>query len=94
MKKYLRGKIISTKMQQSAVVEVEVWKTHPIYQKRYRRKSHYLADNPENKYQLGMIIEMEETAPISKNKHWRITKEVTTLQEETNTKKKKAKPSK
>lgn len=82
MKKVLNGKIVSTKMQRTAVVEVEIWKVHPLYGKRYRQKSRYLADNPEDQYQMGEKVQIEETAPMSKLKRWRIIKAVANIQED------------
>jgi len=76
MKKVLQGSVIDTKMSQTAVVEVEAWKTHRLYKKRYRRTKRYLADNPDNQYQAGDKVTIAESRPISKLKHWRIIAKV------------------
>jgi len=51
---------------------VEVLKEHPRYRKRYRIQHKYLADNPDNKYQAGDRVVIEECRPLSRRKRWRI----------------------
>ena len=70
MNKRFIGKIISTKMQETAVVEVEMWKTHRIYKKRYRTSNKLKAHNPENKYTVGQEVTIQETRPLSKTKNF------------------------
>lgn len=72
MKKLKTGTVVSDKMQNSAVVEVELWKTHRIIGKRYRRTVRYLVDNPDNAAKTGDAVTIEETRPLSRHKHWRI----------------------
>lgn len=74
MKKNQFGIIVSDKMEQSAVVEVEVWKTHRILKKRYKRHEKYLVHNPENKFKAGDLVEISESKPISHRKRWTITR--------------------
>ena len=76
MKKTQIGFITSDKMDQSAVVEVAVWKTHPIIKKRYQRHQKYLVHNPENSFKLGDQVEIVETKPLSKRKRWTITRKL------------------
>ncbi len=71
-KKKLTGVVVSAKMNNSAVVSVEVLKEHPRYRKRYRIQHKYLADNPDNKYQAGDRVVIEECRPLSRRKRWRI----------------------
>ncbi len=73
-KRNLTGIIISDKMDQTAVVAVEVWKEHPRYRKRYRVKKKYLADNPQNQHKVGDKVVVEECRPLSRRKCWRIIK--------------------
>lgn len=76
-KKQLTGKIISTKMPKTAVVEVESVKEHPKYKKRYKIHKKYKADVSAGEYQLGDIVLIEETRPISKDKKWKVVKKIT-----------------
>lgn len=72
MKKRLTGVVVSDKMNQTVVVQVDVVKEHPLYGKKYRARKKFSVDNPENKAQLGQQVEFEECRPISKTKKWRI----------------------
>ncbi len=67
------GKVVSTKMTKTAVVLIESKKTHPLYRKSFLRTKKYLADD-----QLGVkdgdLVEIVKIRPISKRKHWKVTK--------------------
>lgn len=90
MAKVMIGKITSDKMTNTAVVEVEMWKTARIIGKRYRVKNHFLAHNADNQYKLGDAVKIEETRPLSKLKRWRIV-ELVSLNTNVNVKSKPAK---
>ncbi len=64
---------MSVKMQKTAVVLVESKKTHPIYRKSFKFSTKFLVDDPFE-VTLGDVVIFEKIAPISKRKHWRITK--------------------
>lgn len=69
------GRVVSVKMKNTAAVLVEARKQHPLYKKSFLRSKKYLADD-----QLGVdegdIVEIIKVAPISRHKHWKITKVV------------------
>lgn len=67
-KKILTGKVISTKMQETAVILVERTKCHPKYKKQYKISKKYLAHNSKNNYKINQIVNIKETKPFSKNK--------------------------
>ncbi|QQG43644.1 MAG: 30S ribosomal protein S17 [Candidatus Daviesbacteria bacterium] len=67
------GRVISNKMQKSAVVLLEFSVKHPLYQKVFARSKRYLVDDPMG-VKLGDIVEFVKVKPISKNKHWQIVK--------------------
>lgn len=69
------GRVVSTKMAKTAVVIIESVKTHPLYKKSYIWSEKYLVDDPFS-VKEGDLVEFVKTAPISKRKHWRITKVV------------------
>jgi small subunit ribosomal protein S17 len=59
-------------MEKTAVVEA-VWKQrHRLYGKQMRRVARYRVHDPSNQCQVGDLVRIEETRPISKTKHWRI----------------------
>lgn len=76
MKKKFIGQVISKKTDKTAVVEVSLFKTHPIYKKRYRRTKKIMAHDPQNSFREGQIVEIVETRPISARKSWLITREI------------------
>lgn len=69
-KKTLQGTIASTKMQETAVVATRRLVTHPKYKKRYWVSKKYKAHNPENRYKEGQTVTIQESRPLSKEKHW------------------------
>ena len=71
--KRLVGKVVSDKMQKSAVVSVERWLTHPMYHKRFRRTHKFVVAN-EIDAKTGDKVEMAEIRPMSKLKHFKISK--------------------
>lgn len=76
MKRTQVGKIVSDKMQETAVIEVVVWKTHRVFGKRYQRNHRFMAHNPANTYKLGDTVEIAETRPISRHKSWLIVRKI------------------
>ena len=71
MKKELIGKVVSDKMEKSAVVEVERFKMHPLYKKRFRRTKKYTVHD-EIGVKVGDLVKIRETRPISKTKRFKI----------------------
>lgn len=67
------GRIVSTKTKNTATVLVTRTAKHPLYKKTFVRSKKYLAVN-ELEVKLGDIVEMIKVRPVSKKKHWRITK--------------------
>jgi len=68
----LTGKVISDKMNKTIVVEVEYLKKHSLYRKSIRRHKHFKAHDEENACKVGDTVRIEESRPISKEKHWRL----------------------
>ena len=66
------GSVVRVKQDKTAVVEM-VWKQrHRLYRKQVRRVARFYVHDPENICQLGDLVRVEETRPISKTKHWRL----------------------
>ena len=72
----VRGVVVSTKMDKTAVVQVETRKKHPKYKKTIRRHKKYLCHDEEESAGLNDIVEIMPTRPYSKRKRWRISKVV------------------
>lgn len=69
------GRVVSTKMDQTAVVVVETKKMHPLYKKRVKKTKKYHAHD-ELGVKEGDLVKIIETRPISKTKKWKIVEKV------------------
>ena len=68
----LQGKVVSTRMDKTAVIEVDRFKPHPLYSKRMRVTKKYFAHDPEGVCTVGDLIVINPCAPISKNKYFKV----------------------
>ncbi len=69
------GRVVSTKMKNTATVLVERVAKHPLYKKAYVQTKRYLAEAGAE-IKDGDLVEMIKVRPISKNKHWKVLKVV------------------
>jgi len=76
-KKKLQGIVVSDKMQKTVVVLVERVKEHPKYKRRYKIHKKYKAHDENKEYKAGDKVIIEETIPISKDKHFIVVKKIT-----------------
>ena len=74
-KRVLQGVVVSDKNDKTIVVEVERRFTHPLFKKTVRRSKKYHAHDETNVHKIGDKVWIEESAPISKNKRWVVTKQ-------------------
>ena len=77
-KRVLTGLIVSDKGDKTVVVNVERKVKHPLYGKIIRRSKKYHAHDEANEYKAGETVRIEETAPISKLKTWKVVERVNT----------------
>ncbi|PCD02396.1 30S ribosomal protein S17 [Sphingomonas spermidinifaciens] len=77
-KRVLTGVIVSDKTDKTVVVNVERKVKHPLYGKIIRRSKKYHAHDEGNEYREGETVRIEETAPISKLKTWKVVARVNT----------------
>ena len=66
----LQGRVISNKMQKSAVVAIERFVKHIIYGKFIKRTTKLHIHDEKNECEIGDLIEIRESRPISKTKSW------------------------
>jgi len=71
-KRILQGVVVSDKQNKTVVVKVERRFTHPLFQKTVRRTKNYHAHDENGVFKIGDSVTIEETAPISKLKRWRV----------------------
>ena len=77
-KRVLTGLIVSDKGEKTVVVNVERKVKHPLYGKIIRRSKKYHAHDEANEYKQGETVRIEEIAPISKLKTWKVIERVNT----------------
>jgi small subunit ribosomal protein S17 len=66
------GKVVSNKMQKSIVVAIERRVPHSLYKKYFTRTSKLMAHDEKREAQIGDIVKIMETRPLSKSKRWRL----------------------
>jgi small subunit ribosomal protein S17 len=66
------GVVVSDKMDKTVVVEVEDLRQHRLYGKTIRRTNKLKAHDERNESNVGDIVRVFETRPLSAGKHWRV----------------------
>jgi small subunit ribosomal protein S17 len=64
------GEVVSTKMQKTIVVEVEMRKAHPKYKRIVRSTKKFYAHDEQSSARMGDVVRIRETRPLSKLKRW------------------------
>jgi small subunit ribosomal protein S17 len=67
-----KGVIVSNKMQNTVVIKLERTLPHPRYGKIITRAKKIYAHNENKELQIGDVVEVVETRPLSKLKRWRV----------------------
>ena len=75
-KRILTGTVVSDKGDKTVVVKVERKVKHPLYGKIIKRSKKYHAHVENGVAAEGDLVEIVESAPISKTKAWRVTRVV------------------
>ena len=66
------GVVVSDKMDKTVVVRVTRVFRHPLYGKRVKKSKKYMAHDELNQCQVGDVVKIMETRPLSKHKRWRV----------------------
>lgn len=72
-KRVLVGRVLSNRMDKTATVVVERRKRHPLYGKVITMRKKYKAHDAENLCQIGDMVRMIESRPLSREKRWVVT---------------------
>jgi small subunit ribosomal protein S17 len=72
-RKVLVGRVLSSRMTKTVVVVVERQMRHRLYGKVITTRKKYKAHDAENTCQIGDLVKIVESRPISKEKHWVVT---------------------
>lgn len=66
------GQVVSTKMAKTIVVEVTLQKAHALYRRGITRHRRFYAHDELGQCEVGDVVRIEETRPLSKLKRWRL----------------------
>ena len=73
-RKKLKGRVVSTKNEKTALVLVETLKSHPIYKKKVKRSKKYMIHDERNEANIGDYVEIMEGRKLSKRKTFFLNK--------------------
>lgn len=74
VRRTLTGRVVSDKMQKTVTVLVERHVKHPVIGKMMLRTQKYHAHVESDMPKSGDLVQIEECAPISKTKAWRVAR--------------------
>ena len=66
------GTVVARNSAKTVKVLVKTLEKHPLYKKTIRTKKIFLAHDEQEKCQIGDVVRIAETRPISKLKRWRV----------------------
>jgi len=70
------GLVVSNKMEKSIIVSIERRLKHPIYKKYFKKTTRFMAHDQNNVANIGDIVKIMETRPLSAKKRWRLVEVV------------------
>lgn len=76
LQRTLRGVVTSNKMEKSATVTIERRVKHPLYGKIVKRSTKLSVHDEANECGVGDTVLIEQCAPVSKTKSWKLVKVV------------------
>jgi len=72
MRKTRIGTVVSNSMNKTIVVEVKSSKKHPLYKKVVKTRKKFKVHDEKEEANVGDVVEIMETRPLSKEKHFRL----------------------
>jgi small subunit ribosomal protein S17 len=69
-KRVLQGIVVNDASDKTVIVRVERRVMHPVYKKFITHWKKYAAHDEHNRFHAGDAVQIEESRPISKRKHW------------------------
>jgi len=66
------GYVVSTKMDKTIVVKVDMLKAHKLYKRTIKRSKKFYAHDEQNSCRVGDVVRIVETRPMSKLKRWKL----------------------
>jgi small subunit ribosomal protein S17 len=74
-KRIVQGVVVSDACDKTVIVRVERRVMHPVYKKFVTHSKKYAAHDERNRFRIGDTVQIEESRPISKRKHWVVLEE-------------------
>ena len=74
--KIFTGKVVSVAMQKTVIVEIIYTKMHALYKKAIKRSRRFPAHNEQTDIAVGDRVEIKEIKPISRTKHFIVTRKI------------------
>lgn len=72
LRKIKVGTVASNNMDKGIIVHVQRDITHPLYKKYVKKTSKFMAHDENNECNVGDVVKIMETRPLSKRKRWRL----------------------
>jgi len=72
LRRTLKGRVVSDKMDKTIVVLVERKQRHRLYEKVMKQVKKYLVHDRSGEAGIGDLVQIEESRPLSKRKRWRL----------------------
>jgi small subunit ribosomal protein S17 len=66
------GRVVSNKMDKTAVVAVAETVTHRLYHRSMKKTKKFHAHDEENQCNVGDLVEIVSSRPLSRTKRWRV----------------------
>ena len=73
-RKQLIGQVVESKMDKTAVVQIDRRGPHPIYKKYVTQSKKYYVHDEDNSHKNGDLVEIVSSKPLSKTKRWRVSR--------------------
>ena len=72
-KRILVGRVLSNRMDKTVVVQVVRRRRHRLYGKVISTRTKFKAHDAENSCQIGDLVKIIESRPLSREKRWVVT---------------------
>ena len=82
MSRVLHGVVVSDAMDKTVVVAVKTTKEHPVYRKKYKVTTKFKAHDEKNEYKVGDLVEITESRPMSREKHFVVARKISVTEVE------------
>jgi len=69
-RRIMTGEVVRRSGDKTVAVAVARVERHPLYRKRRTLTTTHLAHDPQNEVQVGDIVKIEESRPLSARKRW------------------------